>query len=129
VKEPRWLRRDAADVIHHRSIERHGGSPGIRDSALIESALSRPVHRWAYDPGCDLFDLAASYAFGFAKNHGYVDGNKRIAFSAMSVSLYVNGWMLDAADDEAVRMMVGLASGEVSESEIGTWLRQRSMAL
>ncbi len=103
----------------------YGGSHGVRDAALIESALSRPVNRWMYTPECDLSDLAASYAYGLAKNHGYVDGNKRIAFVAMGVFLFRNGLLLEAADDDAIATMIGVASGERSEDELAEWLRER----
>lgn len=125
MQEPRWLTPTSVELLHQKSIERYGGSHGIRDVALIESALSRPVNRWTYAPGCDLADLAASYAYGLAKNHGYVDGNKRIAFVAMGVFLYRNGFLLEAADDDAVATMVGVASGETSENELAEWIRRR----
>ena len=98
---------------------------GIGDTALVESALSRPVNRWLYAPECDLADLAASYGHGLAKNHGYVDGNKRIAFVAMLVFLYLSGLLLEAADNDAVAAMIGVASGERSEDELAKWIRRR----
>lgn len=125
MEEPRWLLARAVDWFHERSIDRFGGSHGIRDRALIESALSRPKNRWAYGPECDVADLAASYAFGLAKNHGYVDGNKRIAFIAMIVFLYRNGLLLEAPDDGAIDLMIGVASGERSEDDIADWVRKR----
>jgi death-on-curing protein len=125
VQQPRWLTLVAVDLLHRGSIERYGGSHGVRDVALIESALSRPFNRWMYAPACDLSDLAASYAYGLAKNHGYVDGNKRIAFVAMGVFLYLNGLLLEAADDDAIAAMIGVASGERSEDELAEWIRRR----
>jgi death-on-curing protein len=125
VEEPRWFVRAVADVLHQRLIDQYGGSPGIRDPALVDSALARPVNRWSYSPDCDLADLAASYAYGLAKNHGYIDGNKRIAFTAMAVFLYINGLLLEAPHDEAVRVMIEIASGERSENELANWLRGR----
>ncbi|HEY0155013.1 MAG TPA: type II toxin-antitoxin system death-on-curing family toxin [Longimicrobium sp.] len=115
----------AVDLLHSGSIELYGGSHGVRDTALIESALSRPVNRWMYAPECDLADIAASYAYGLAKNHGYVDGNKRIAFTAMFVFLYRNGLLLEAADDVAIETMIGVASGELGEGELAEWIRSR----
>lgn len=125
MEEPRWLTPIAVDLLHRGSIERYGGSHGVRDTALVESALSRPVNRWMYAPECDLADIAASYAYGLAKNHGYVDGNKRIAFAAMFVFLYRNGLLLEAGDDEGIAAMVGVASGETSENHLAEWIRQR----
>jgi len=125
VEEPRWLTPMAVDLLHRASIERYGGSRGVRDTALIESALSRPVNRWMYAPECDLADVAASYGYGLAKNHGYVDGNKRIAFAAMFVFLYRNGVLLEAEDEDAIATMVGVASGERSEDELAEWIRSR----
>jgi death-on-curing protein len=129
MEEPRWLLARAVDWFHKSSIDRYGGSHGIRDRALIESALARPRSRWAFDPECDLVDLGASYAFGLAKNHGYVDGNKRIAFVAMIVFLYRNGLLLEAPDDEAIDLMIGVASGERSEDDIADWVRKRVVPL
>jgi len=127
VEEPRWLTPNAVDLLHRGSIERYGGSHGIRDPALIESALSRPVNRWMYAPECDLADIAASYAYGLAKNHGYVDGNKRIAFAAMFVFLYRNGLLLETDEEDATVTMVGVASGERSEDELAEWIRRRTV--
>ena len=125
MEEPRWFTSIAVDLLHSGSIELYGGSHGVRDTALIESALSRPVNRWMYAPECDLADIAASYAYGLAKNHGYVDGNKRIAFTAMFVFLYRNGLLLEAADDVAIETMIGVASGELGEGELAEWIRSR----
>ncbi len=127
MEEPRWLTPNAVALLHRGSIERYGGSHGVRDAALIESALSRPVNRWMYAPECDLADIAASYAYGLAKNHGYVDGNKRIAFAAMFVFLYRNKLLLETTDDDAIAAMVGLASGETSEDELAQWIRERAV--
>lgn len=127
MEEPRWLTPKAVDLLHRGSIGRYGGSHGVRDTALIESALSRPVNRWMYAPEGDLADIAASYAYGLAKNHGYVDGNKRMAFAAMFVFLYRNGLLLEAGEDDAVAAMVGVASGERSENVLAEWIRKRAV--
>lgn len=125
MQEPRWLTPETVELLHRGLFERYGGSYGVRDAALIESALSRPVNRWMYAPGCDLPDLAASYAYGLARNHGYVDGNKRIAFAAMFIFLYRNGVLLEARDDVATATMIGVASGELGEDELAVWIRHR----
>jgi death-on-curing protein len=92
---------------------------------LIESALARPLQRWTYDESADLADLAASYAFGIAKNHGFVDGNKRTAFLALYVFLGLNGKDFDAAEPEVVSVMLAVAGGELSEDELAAWVRER----
>jgi death-on-curing protein len=111
------------DTHQERLIATYGGAGGVRDDGLIESALARPLNRWHYEPDADVFDLAAGYGFGLARNHGYVDGNKRIAFMTMGVFLYLNGWLLEAAEAEAVHVMLRVAAGEWGESELAEWLR------
>jgi death-on-curing protein len=125
VQEPRWLTLEAVELLHLGLFERYGGSHGVRGAALIESALSRPVNRWMYAPGCDLADLAARYAYGLARNHGFVDGNKRIAFTALFVFLYRNGLLLETDEEDATATMVGVASGELGEDELAEWIRSR----
>ena len=89
-KEPLWISLDQAIAMHARQLRRFGGAPGLRDEGMLHSALERPVNRWQYEQA-DLAELAAAYAFGLAKNHAFVDGNKRIAFMAMMVFLHRNG--------------------------------------
>ena len=124
--EPRWLERDEVDAFQDAEIRRDGGLPGIRDAGAVESALARPRQKMAYETP-DLADLAAAYGFGFAKNHGYLDGNKRIALLALSVFLDLNGHDLTATEPEAVTVILGVASGELGEAELAVWIR-RSMA-
>jgi death-on-curing protein len=124
MKEPLWLTRATVDDMHALEIAEHGGSRGVRNSHLIESALARPQHVYAYDDKCDIATLAAAYAFGLAKNHGYIDGNKRTAFVAAYAFLNVNGYDIDPTSEADVeRSMVGVASGKVTESELAAWLR------
>lgn len=125
TEEPIWLRRPAIEAMHTLLIRRDGGSFGLRDEGMLESALARPVNRWSYDHDCDLPTLAAGYGYGFAKNHGFVDGNKRIAFAAMIVFLYRNGWVLDVPEPEAVIVMLELAAGERTEEALAAWIRER----
>lgn len=125
-REPAWLSRRLIEAIHVDQLRQHGGSPGLRDENLLESALARPRMRFEYETGCDLATLAASYAFGLAKNHAFVDGNKRIAFAALFTFLGVNGQELDAAEDDAVRTVLALASGELSEEALASWIRLHS---
>ncbi|MBV9108702.1 MAG: type II toxin-antitoxin system death-on-curing family toxin [Gemmatimonadetes bacterium] len=124
--EPQWLTRAIVEAIHHEQIEEHGGSFGTRDEGLIDSALSRPHSKWQYDPSADLFTLAAAYAFGLAKNHGFIDGNKRVAFMAAYVFLGIHDVEVEAQEPEVVEVMTALASGEVSEQEMANWLRGHS---
>jgi death-on-curing protein len=97
----------------------------VRDRGLIESALARPLQRWTYDESADLANLAASYGFGLAKNHGFVDGNKRVAFMALYVFLGLNGRDLDAPEPEVVSVMLAVAGGELGEDELAAWVRER----
>ena len=120
--DPRWVPLAAVRAIHDRMVSRHGGTPGVRDAALIEMACARPLNLWAYEEP-DLFDLAAGYAFGIAKAHGFVDGNKRTAFQTAFVFLYMNGVDLDVPNAEVVLCMEGLADGTVPEAEFAAWLR------
>jgi death-on-curing protein len=129
MSEPFWLVRREVDELHRRSIGQYGGSDGVRDGSLIDSALARPVNRWNYEPDSDLATLAASYGYGLVKNHGYVDGNKRIGFLAMSIFLYINGLMLDASEPEATIVTLEVAAGERSEEALAAWIRERSIPL
>ncbi len=122
--EPRWLTRVMLDVIHESQLREHGGSAGVRDEGLIESALARPQHKFAYSQS-DLATLAAAYAFGLAKNHGFVDGNKRSAFMAAYVFLDINGFDIDATEPEVVDVMKRVASSRITEPALATWLRSR----
>lgn len=128
MDEPRWLARPIIDAIHADQLRQHGGFPGVNDDGLIESALARPRNRWAYvgeDPP-DLAALAAAYGFGLAKNHGFRDGNKRVAFMAMYVFLGINGQRITAEEPVVVQLMQDVASGACSEEELAAWLRART---
>lgn len=116
------------DVFHHELLAEHGGAPGIRAGGedLIESALMRPQHRYAYEPDSDLAALAASYLFGFVKNHGYVDGNKRIGFAAAATFLLLNGIRLTASEVEAHELVIAVVEGRISEEELAAWIRRNS---
>ncbi|HEV2131057.1 MAG TPA: type II toxin-antitoxin system death-on-curing family toxin [Longimicrobiaceae bacterium] len=129
MTEPRWLSRRIIDAVHRELIQEHGGRQGVRDSGLIDSALGRPQHRWAYEREPDLAELTAAYGFGLAKNHGFVDGNKRIALATIALFLRINGWRLSAAEAEAVVVITDLAAGSVSEEELASWIRARMQPL
>jgi death-on-curing protein len=117
------------DAIHDAQIREHGGASGIRDVGLIESALARPQQKWSYDKKPDLATLAAAYAFGLAKNHGYVDGNKRVAFLSAYVFLGINGHELEADERDVVDTMELLASGRLSEAKLAEWVRAHMRSL
>lgn len=120
-----WIERPLAIAIHERQLAEHGGGIGVRDDHLLDSALARPRQSHAYgDPPPDLADLAASLAFGLARNHPSVDGNKRTAAVACEVFILLNGGTLDADDLELYPCYVALAEGSLSEAEFAAWLRQ-----
>jgi death on curing protein len=120
--EPIWLSRNLLDAIHTDLIEQYGGSHGVNDERLLESALARPQNTWGYVPESTIVTLAASLAFGLTKNHGYRDGNKRTAFVATAVFLRLNGYRLVVPESEAVSAMVYLATDTWSEDRFGQWL-------
>lgn len=121
MSEPLWLAIDAVRAIHQELIAEYGGSPGIRDVSLLESALARPRQLLAYgDPG--LFELAAAYAFGIVRNHPFVDGNKRTGMMAAYVFLRINGYRLEASEAEAVVVFQDLAAGEIDEAVLAKWI-------
>jgi death on curing protein len=125
VEEPLWLSRPTVEALHAAQIREHGGQPGIRDEGLLESALARPVNVWGYDAGVDLAALAAEYGYGLAKNHAFLDGNKRIAFVAANVFLLLNGFEIDAKEPETVHIMLGVADGSLARDEFAVWIRSR----
>lgn len=109
-------------VLHDESLAEHGGASGIRDAALLDSALARPANLMAYGTP-DAAALAASYAFGLARNHPFVDGNKRAAFLAVGLFLHLNGWRLRARQADATASILALAAGELDEAAFAAWLR------
>ena len=121
-----WISETLVLAIHHRQLTEHGGIAGVRDPALLESALARPLQRDAYgDPPPDLADLAASLAYGLARNHPFLDGNKRTAHVAYRTFLRLNGADLIATDEEKYVAMISLAEGRSSEADFAAWLRPR----
>jgi death-on-curing protein len=120
-----WIEASTLLAVHEEQLREHGGGTGVRDVGLFESALNRPVNLAAYGSP-DAADLAAAYGFGLARNHPFVDGNKRTAFVAVELFLMLNGWDLQADDGECVLTMLALAAGELSESELAAWIRGHS---
>lgn len=124
-----WITRTLALAIHDRQLAEHGGGSGVRDEALLDSALARPQQRHAYgEPPPDLADLAASLAYGLARNHPFVDGNKRTAHVAYRVFLALNDAELQASDEDKYTAMLRLAEGSLDEASFATWLRPRIVA-
>lgn len=115
-------------AVHDEQIAEHGGPAGLRDAALLESALARPQQLAAYGQP-DVAALAAAYGFGLARNHPFVDGNKRTAFIAIELFLALNGHELRATDVDCVSTMLDLAAGELSEDALAAWIRAQSVAL
>ena len=129
MEEPLWLSRYEVDYLHELLVAQFGGLQGVRDAKLLDSALARPWRRWDYEPDADLASLAASYGYGLTQNHGYVDGNKRIGFMAMSTFLYINDHLLDVPEPEAVLVMLEVAAGERNEESLAAWVRERIVPL
>jgi death on curing protein len=122
TEEPDWLTYEQVLAIHSRQLRRHGGAPGLRDEGILRSALERPVNKWQYEQA-DLATLAAAYAFGPAKNHAFVDGNKRVAFITMVVFLRKNGVRFAPDQAQSTKIILALAAGEVSEDNLARWIR------
>lgn len=128
--EYRWLARHAVLAIHARQLAEHGGAPGVRDEVGLDSALARPQNLLAYaDTPVDAPSLAAAYAFGIARNHPFVDGNKRTAIIACELFLALNGWELSASDADLYPTVLNLAAGDITEDEFANWLRSCSIRL
>lgn len=123
-----WINATMAQFIHDDQIATHGGSYGILNEGLLESALARPRNLYAYEQA-DLFALAAAYGYGIAKNHAFIDGNKRTAFLVMFTFLKVNGWRLVVPEPEAVVVMQDVAAGVMVEKLLAEWLQQNSQEL
>jgi death on curing protein len=121
IKEPVWVTYDQAIAIHSRQLRRFGGAPGLRDEGMLHSALERPLNKWRYEQS-GLVELAAAYAFGLAKNHAFVDGNKRIAFMTMMIFLRKNGIHFAPDQAQATAIILALAAGEVGEDGLARWI-------
>ena len=123
----RWVDRQALTLLHDESLAEHGGSPGLRDEGLLESALARLRNLAVYGKP-DFADLAASYGVGLAKNHPYVDGNKRTAFLAVGLFLTLNGYRLNATQSDATLTMLAVAAGDIEESKFAGWIREHAQS-
>ena len=122
VKALAWVTYDQVIAIHSRQLRRFGGAPGLRDEGLLQSAIERPINKWNYEQA-GLAELAGACAFGLAKNHAFVDGNKRIAFMAMMTFLRKNGVPFAPDPAQSTTIILSLAAGEVSEESLTRWIR------
>lgn len=123
----RWISKQALLLLHAESLAEHGGSAGMRSEGLLDSALARPQNLAAYGEP-DFAALAASYGVGVAKNHPFIDGNKRAALLATGLFLYINGYKLTASQADTTLTMLSVAAGELSEDAFAAWLRQHAQA-
>ena len=121
-KEPVWLTSVQIRMLHAQSLNLFGGLAGIRDVGLLESALDRPRNKWEYEDQPSLFELAAAYAFGIARNHAFNDGNKRTALLSIRAFLFRNGFTFSPDEIETVTMIEGLAAGTVDETALAKWI-------
>jgi death-on-curing protein len=124
--EPRWISRKALLLLHQESLATFGGAVGLREEGLLDSALARPRNAHAYRPESTMADLAASYAFGLAMNHPFVDGNKRVAFLSIGLFLAINGLKLTASPLDAIQTILAVAAGELDEQGLSAWIHQNS---
>lgn len=125
MQEPLWVKKEVILLLHERQLSEHGGGSGVRDMGLLESALGKPQNLFAYSDGqVDLASMAASYAYGIANNHPFVDGNKRTALVASFLFLRKNGFRVMTQETENYSLFFGLAAGEIFEEELAAWFRK-----
>lgn len=122
MKAWRWIDRAVLIAVHEMQLAEHGGGAGFRDAALLESALAKPLNLASYGEP-DAAALAAAYGYGIARNHAFIDGNKRTALVASELFLKLNGWQLVASDAECVLTMLAVAAGDLTEEKFAAWLR------
>ena len=125
MKEPYWIPREVVLAIHEQSLVQHGGSGGIRDQGLLDSALGRPQNLFAYEQA-SIFVMAAAYASGIIRNHPFVDGNKRTGFVVCAVFLERNGYELVASEEDATITTLALAANQIKEADYASWLERNS---
>lgn len=126
MNEPIWISETLARFIHGDQLLQHGGREGIRDENLLSASLARPRHQFVYSEP-SLFDLAAAYGYGLAKNHPFIDGNKRTAFMIMYTFLGLNGYTLNASERQVVEMMERLATDQENQASLAQWLEENSV--
>ena len=128
MSEPVWLKLSAVLLMHSRQVAEHGGSAGVRDQGLLESALARPLNKWSYEQS-SIAVLAAAYGYGLIRNHPFIDGNKRIGLVAIDTFLMLNGHELTAAATDVYRVSFGVADGTVDEASLADWIAANSAPL
>lgn len=128
MTEPRWLTREAIEIIHHEQLGEHGGLVGLKDENALEAALARPLHKAAHGED-DIFVLAAAYLYGLTRNHPFSDGNKRTGFLAAFTFLYINGYLINTAEGMIIEFVLGVAAGEIDEDGATRFLRDVSVPL
>jgi death on curing protein len=124
--EPRWIDKRALLLLHEESLAMFGGARGLRDEGLLDSALARPVNQYLYDKTKDVAALAAAYGYGIAKNHAFVDGNKRAAFLSIGLLLGLNGKRLRVDQVDAIQTILALAAGTLDEHSLASWIRNHA---
>lgn len=126
MRSPQWIDRRALLLLHAETLAEHGGPSGVRDAALLESALARPLHIHSYESKADWARLAAAYGFGIVRNHPFLDGNKRVGFLAVGLFLSLNGYELIVEPLDAVQVITRVAAGDLSERALADWVRKQT---
>ncbi|MCC6918240.1 MAG: type II toxin-antitoxin system death-on-curing family toxin [Alphaproteobacteria bacterium] len=124
MTEPEWIEKTTLMLLVGETLADHGGARGLRDEGLLESALGRPQNLYAYEGVTEIARLAAAYGFGIAKNHPFIDGNKRAALIALMTFVELNGHVFKASQIEAFQTILALATGDVTELELAAWVRR-----
>lgn len=124
-----WIEESVVWAVHEAQLAEHGGAAGVRDAGLLASALARPLNLASYDEKADAAALAAAYGFGIARNHPFIDGNKRTAFVCCELILAINGVSLEADDGNCVSTMLALTASDIGEAEFAAWLRTHTAPL
>jgi death-on-curing protein len=127
--EPHWVPEDVVLSFHRQQLAAHGGGEGVRDMGLLQSALARPMNAFYYNQVISLTKLAACYAYGIAKNHAFVDGNKRTAYVVARAFLVMNGFDIEATKEEKYLIIYRLAAGELTEEQLADWLESKVVKL
>jgi len=125
-RRPKWISKKALLLLNEESLAEFGGASGLRDEGLLDSALARAENKYAYQPDSSVAELAASYGFGLAKNHAFVDGNKRAAFLSIGLFLSINGYRLKATPLAAIQTMLAVAASEMTEPNLAAWIAENS---
>jgi death-on-curing protein len=126
IHEPKWIDKRALLLLHEESLALFGGARGLRDEGMLDSALARPLNQYLYDKASDVAALAAAYGFGIAKNHAFIDGNKRASFLSIGLFLALNGWRLRTDQVDAIQTMLALAAGTLPEAGLAEWIRSHA---